>query len=159
MRELEAISPYPGDRPLTRERIVIARKWPWYYDEFSAFRNNSTYYLGATRPAPDYNAEDIDALGVGSLYTLDKVIDEFLAVDFKTIREFPIPVVMFMGRHDYTTPSAPTAEWLAKVKAPYKEAVWLEHSANMIPWEEPGKTLVSLLKYVRPLAQGPEDRE
>ena len=40
--------------------------------------------------------------------------------------------------------------WLAQVRAPYKQGVWFEHSAHMIPWEEPGKTLVSLLEYVRP---------
>ena len=42
------------------------------------------------------------------------------------------------------------APWLAQVRAPYKQGVWFEHSAHMIPWEEPGKTLVSLLEYVRP---------
>lgn len=152
VREIEAISPYPGDRPLTRERIVIARKWPQYYGGLSAFRDTSTYYFGAARLSPDYSTEDRDALGAGSLYTLGKVIDEFLAVDFKPVREFPIPVLMFMGRHDYTTPSAPTAAWLDRVEAPYKCGVWFEHSAHMIPWEEPGKTLISLLQYARPLA-------
>jgi hypothetical protein len=29
----------------------------------------------------------------------------------------------------------------------------------MIPWEEPGKTLVSLLKYVRPLAVNTNDTD
>lgn len=73
-------------------------------------------------------------------------------MDFTGVRKFPIPVVMFMGRHDYTTPSAPTAAWLERVDAPSKQGVWFEHSAHMIPWEEPGKTLVNLLRYVRPLA-------
>jgi pimeloyl-ACP methyl ester carboxylesterase len=69
------------------------------------------------------------------------------------VRSFPIPVVLFMGRHDYTTPSAPAAEWLSKVEAPSKQGVWFERSSHMIPWEEPGKVLVSLLQYVRPLAE------
>ena len=66
---------------------------------------------------------------------------------------WPIPVLMFMGRHDYTTPSAPTEEWLRKVDAPYKKAIWFERSAHMIPWEEPGRTVVSLARYVLPLAR------
>ncbi|GAB3750346.1 alpha/beta fold hydrolase [Lysobacter olei] len=155
IREIESISPYPGDKPLTRDRIVMARKWPQHYGGLSAFRSTSTYYFGAARLSPDYSAEDRQALDTGSLFTLDKVIDEFLATDFRTVREFPIPVVMLMGRHDYTTPSAPTAEWLDRVKAPYKQGVWFEHSAHMAPWEEPGKTLVSLLQHVRPLASEP----
>ena len=72
--------------------------------------------------------------------------------DFSGVREFPIPVLMFLGRHDHTTPSAPTAEWLDRVRAPYKRAVWFEHSAHMMPWEEPGRTLQALLEHVRPMA-------
>lgn len=59
---------------------------------------------------------------------------------------------MFLGRHDYTTPPAPTAAWLERVEAPGKRAVWFENAAHMIPWEEPGRTLVNLLQHVRPLA-------
>jgi pimeloyl-ACP methyl ester carboxylesterase len=66
--------------------------------------------------------------------------------------------LMFMGRHDYTTPSQPTAGWLAKVSAPAKQAVWFERSSHMIPWEEPGKMLLSLVQDVRPLAQPNENR-
>jgi alpha-beta hydrolase superfamily lysophospholipase len=63
-----------------------------------------------------------------------------------------MPVVMFIGRHDYTTPSEPTAEWLDKVKAPYKKGVWFEHASHLLQFEEPGKVLVSMLNYVRPFA-------
>jgi hypothetical protein len=42
---------------------------------------------------------------------------------------------------------------MRKVRAPYKRIVWFERSAHMVPWEEPGKLLVSLLTHVRPLAQ------
>ena len=73
-------------------------------------------------------------------------------VDYKGVRSLPIPVFMFMGRHDYTTPSQPTADWLARVSAPAKQGVWFERSSHMIPWEEPGKMLMSLVQYVRPLA-------
>jgi alpha-beta hydrolase superfamily lysophospholipase len=89
----------------------------------------------------------------GSLFTLEKILPEFLDIDFTPVRKFPVPVIMFMGRHDYTTPSQPTADWLDAVRAPYKRAVWFENSAHMIPFEEPGKMLVSLISYVKPLAE------
>lgn len=60
---------------------------------------------------------------------------------------------VFMGRRDYTTPSQPTAEWLERIDAPYKHGVWFERSAHMLPWEELGRFLVSLVEQVRPLAQ------
>lgn len=151
--ELESIAPYPGDQPITRERIIIARKWAQFYGGLSAYRDGEAkYYFGASLLSPAYGCEAARAIDQGSLFTLGRILPEFLHVDFKDVHEFPIPIVMFMGRHDYTTPSAPTAAWLEQVDAPYKQGVWFEHSAHMIPWEEPGKTLVSLLKYVRPLA-------
>lgn len=152
--EIESIMPYPGDEPITRERIVIARKWPQHYGGMAAWRDGTNlWFYGAARLSPDYDADDRAALNAGSLFTLGRLLDEFVQVDFKPVREFPIPVVMLMGRHDYTTPSQPTADWLERVEAPYKRAVWFERSAHMMPWEEPGRFLVSLLEHVRPLAQ------
>ena len=151
--ELESIAPYPGDQPITRERIIIARKWPQQYGGMTAYRDaEAKYYYGASLLSPEYDCEDRRAFFDGNVFTLDKVLDEFLQVDFTGVTEFPIPVVMFLGRHDYTTPSEPTAQWLDAVQAPYKRAVWFEHASHMIPWEEPGRTLVNLLEHVRPLA-------
>ena len=158
VREMEAIGPYPGDEPITRERIIIARKWPQFYGGLTAFRDESMYFYRAPRLSPDYNDCDRAAVNQGNVFSLGRLLPEFLEVDYTGVRTFPIPVVMFMGRHDYTTPSAPTAAWLDQVQAPYKRAVWFERSAHMMPWEEPGKTLVSLLEHVRPLAvDGKED--
>lgn len=153
LREMTSLLPYPGDAPLTRERIVLARKWPQHYGGMTAYRDEqATWFFGAARLSPEYDAGDRAALDAGSQFTLGAVLDEFVQVDFKPVRTFPVPVVMFMGRHDYTTPSEPTAQWLAHVQAPYKRAVWFENAAHMIPWEQPGHTLVALLEHVRPLA-------
>jgi pimeloyl-ACP methyl ester carboxylesterase len=153
LKELASIAPYPGDQPITRERIIVARKWAQFYGGMSAFRDTSTYYFDASLLSPDYGKDDVCAIDKGSLLTLGAILPEFLDVDFNHVQSFPIPVVMFMGRHDYTTPTEQTSVWLARVKAPYKQGVWFEHSAHMIPWEEPGKMLVSLLNYVRGFAE------
>lgn len=152
VKELKSISPYPGNQPITRERIIIARKWPQYYGGLTAFRNNSRYYFQAPLLFSEYSEKDLDALGKGSLFTLKRLLPEFLNVDFKGVKSFPIPVFMLMGRHDYTTPSEPTDTWLKNVKAPVKKGIWFENSAHLIPWEEPGKMLVTLLNEVLPTA-------
>jgi len=154
LQDLQSIAPYPGDQPITRERIVTARKWPQYYGGLSAFRSESTYFFGGPRLSPDYSPDDVKYIDEGNVFTLGRLLPEYVTVDYSRVTRFPIPVVMFLGRHDYTTPTAPTEAWLQQVKAPYKQAVWFERSAHMAPWEEPGKTLVSLLRYVRPLAEG-----
>ncbi len=153
LAELESIAPYPGDKAITRERIIIARKWPQFYGGLSAYRDGGAkYYFDAPLLSPNYDCKSAQAVDQGNIFTLTRILPEFLTVDFKPVLDFSIPVIMLMGRHDYTTPSAPTAAWLQKVKAPFKKAIWFEHSAHMIPWEEPGKMLVSLLENVRPIA-------
>lgn len=152
LKELRSIAPYPGNQPITRERIIIARKWPQYYGGLSAYRDKSSYYFQAPLLSPLYTSQDVAAIDQGSLFTLGRVLPEFLAVDFKPVTSFSIPVFMLMGRHDYTTPSEPTAAWLSKLKAPLKKGIWFENSAHLIPLEEPGKLLVTLLNEVRPLA-------
>jgi len=151
--ELESIEPYPGDQPITRDRIITARKWAQFYGGLSAYRDGGAkYFFNAPLLSPDYDCKAMNAIDQGNVFSLEKILPEFLNVDFTAVRKFPIPVIMFLGRHDYTTPSAPTAAWLKRVRAPYKHEVWFENSAHMIPWEEPGKMLVSLLRYVKPLS-------
>ncbi|HET6739149.1 MAG TPA: hypothetical protein VFH76_09450, partial [Kribbella sp.] len=99
--------------------------------------------------SPDYTVEETETLGDGNQFTLGRVLDEMLATDFTGVKQFPIPVVQLLGRHDYTTPAQPTADWIDAVEAPYKQAVWFEHSAHLAPWEEPGKFLVSLLAHLQ----------
>jgi pimeloyl-ACP methyl ester carboxylesterase len=152
VRELESIAPYPGDRPLTRERIGQQRKWAQHYGGLSAYREASGYYFDAPKLSPDYDRADREAIDQGSLLTLSRVLPEWTQVDFKPVTEVAFPVFMFMGRHDYTTPSEQAARWIAAVRAPAKRAVWFEHSAHLAPIEEPGKVLVALVEHVRPLA-------
>ncbi len=152
LAELKSIAPYPGNKPITRERIIIARKWPQYYGGLTAFRNESFYFFNAPFLSPEYTDKDVEAISKGSLFTLGRILPEFLEVDFKSIKKFPIPVFMFMGRHDYTTPTEPTDIWLKNVTAPLKKEIWFENSAHLIPWEEPGKMLITLVKYVRPIS-------
>jgi pimeloyl-ACP methyl ester carboxylesterase len=151
LEELASIAPYPGDEPLTRERIIIARKWAQYRGGLSAYRDDSPYFFGAPLLSPEYTVEEGETIGEGNQFTLGRVLDEMLEVDYTGVTEFPIPVLMFLGRHDYTTPAEPSAAWIEAVQAPYKQAIWFEHSAHLAPWEEPGKFLVSLLNHVRPL--------
>ncbi len=153
IQEMKSIAPYPGNKPVTRERIIIARKWPQYYGGLAAYRQEPQYYYSAPYLSPEYAPEEVPAIDLGSMFTLGRLLDEFLATDFNGVKEFPIPVLMFMGRHDYTTPSAPTDRWLKAVKAPYKKGIWFEHSSHLLPIEEPGKLLLSFVQYVRPLVK------
>jgi len=152
LNELKSIAPYPGDQPITREKIIIARKWAQYYGGLSAYRQHSRYFFAGPFISPEYSFDDVDAIDNGNLFTLGKILPEFLEVDLKGVKSFPIPVFMFMGRHDYTTPNEPTEAWLKAVKAPIKKGIWFENASHLVMFEEPGKLLFSLVNEVRPLA-------
>lgn len=62
-------------------------------------------------------------------------------------------MILFLGRHDYNLSATVAAEWFAGVKAPSKQLVWFEQSAHELMAEEPGKTLLSLVRHVRPIAE------
>ncbi|HLM52147.1 MAG TPA: hypothetical protein VK325_00795 [Pseudoxanthomonas sp.] len=80
VRERESIAPYPGDKPITREGIVIARKWPQFYGGLGAYRQDSKYFFRGPRLPPDYADADRCAIDAGSLLTLGQLLDEFLQV-------------------------------------------------------------------------------
>lgn len=150
--ELEALAPYPGDEPLDRDRIGMQRKWSIHYGGLSAYRDNADQYFASQRLSPDYSEADRRAIHDGSMLTLDRIMAEWNAVDYRGVRKVGAPVLMFMGRHDWTTPSRQAADWVAAVEAPAKGAVWFEHSAHLAPLEEPGRVLLALVDQVRPFA-------
>ncbi|NYZ64153.1 alpha/beta hydrolase [Luteimonas deserti] len=151
VRELETLAPYPGT-DLRGGRIDAQRKWVIRYGGHSAYRPDSDYYFRAQRLSPEYTPEDHRAIAAGSALTLDRILAQWDTVDFRGVRRVGAPVVMLLGRHDYTTPSQPVADWLAAVDAPAAHAAWFEHSAHFAPIEEPGRTLLTLVRRVRPFA-------
>src|SRR3546814_21182663 len=85
----------------------------------TAYRDGSAkYFFGAPLLSHEYDAADVKAIDAGNVFTLGRILPEFLEVDYKPVREFPIPGVMFMGRPEYTPPHQPPADWLAGVDAP-----------------------------------------
>jgi pimeloyl-ACP methyl ester carboxylesterase len=152
LREMQSIEPYPGDSAITRDRLVIARKWPQFYGGMTAFRHDSKYYFNGGELSPTYSPSDLDAVDDGSKFTVDRVINSVLTADLNDIRELKIPILMLYGRHDYTTPTEPVVAWMARLHAPIKKSVWFENSAHMMFWEEPGKLLLTLVQEALPLA-------
>lgn len=153
LAELATIAPYPGTMPVTRERIIVARKWAQHYGGLSAYRDSSWYYFNAPELSPDYDAAAVAAIDKGNLLSLGALLPQMLKVNFDAVTRFPIPVFMFLGRHDYSTPSQPVAAWMERLQAPSKQVVWFERSSHLMQYEEPGKLLLSLVQLVRPLAR------
>ncbi len=107
----------------------------------------------ALSPAPEYSDAEVAGVWKGNDFSMEHLLSEVLTLDMSQAREFKVPVFLFLGRHDHNVSSEVAAEWFASVKAPKKQLFWFEQSAHEVMNEEPGKTLVTLVQAVRPIAE------
>jgi proline iminopeptidase len=143
---LEALRPYPGDGPLSVEHTAVERNWNIHYGGLVAYRPDAEWYFHLGRLSPLYTPADRQAWDHGSEVTMKAVWPALADISFKHVSHLAVPVFFFIGRHDYTTPGPIAAEWIARVKAPHKRAIWFEHSAHLPFIEEPGRMLQALLE-------------
>jgi pimeloyl-ACP methyl ester carboxylesterase len=148
--ELEKLQPYPGG--FEHDRIDGERKWAVHYGGLFWRHSDGQFYFDAARLSPDYTPADRKTWGDGSDFTIRIVEPEVGKVDFARLGRIDCPVILFEGRHDELVPSAITAAWFDRLRAPAKNLVWFENSAHMMMVEEPGHTLDALIHVVRPLA-------
>ena len=151
LAELEALAPYPGD--LTPERLAAQRAWVQRYGGLAAYRDNAEFFLKAARLSPDYDLEDRQAIDAGGEASITTLLPTLMQVDFRSVTQTPFPVVLFVGRHDLTTPPEVSEAWFEALTAPSKTIVWFENSGHLAPHEEPGHFLLALIEDVLPLAQ------
>lgn len=153
VRELESLRPYPGPGPFDVARITTQRRWSVHYGALAAGRRDANFYFRAARLSPEYGPADRQAWNEGSAFSMRVLFPQLADLSYANVREVRTPVFMFLGRHDYTTPSPLAAEWLTRVRAPRKAVVWFEHSAHLPMLEEPGRTFAALLEHVLPLTR------
>jgi pimeloyl-ACP methyl ester carboxylesterase len=123
------------------------------YGGLSAGRENLDYYFALVKFSPEYSEQDRQAIDKGSELSLPALLPELVNFNFSNTTQFGCPILMFEGRHDYTTPSAIVEKWLQRVQAPGKKLVWFESSAHMMMVEEPGRMLIHLVQDALPYAQ------
>jgi pimeloyl-ACP methyl ester carboxylesterase len=118
-----------------------------------AYRRDNSAESALVWLSPDYRDEEIRRVWEGNKFATPYLLPALLTLDLTSIREIDVPVILLLGRHDATMNSDIAAAWLDTVEAPEKRLVWFEHSAHMPMTEEPGKFLVALVRYARPIAE------
>ncbi|WP_232820855.1 alpha/beta hydrolase [Dyella sp. C11] len=151
--ELEAIAPYPGNAPLTPERVGVRSKWEMYYGGLAWGRKDFQFDGDAMHLSPDYDQGDLEAIDKGSLYSLNHLLGALVTTDFDHVTHFGCPVLVYVGAHDYTTPYEVAEKWFGDIQAPSKRLVVFADSAHMMMQEQPGRFLVHLVNDALPLAQ------
>jgi len=150
---LKALGTYPNpSRPVTLQEIGVVRQWSSNYGGLTFNRDGFNYDADAWQLAPEYDDEDISAIGKGSKLSLDHLLPLLMNYRFADGMAFDCPVFLFEGRHDETVPDTIAADWFKTIKAPAKELVWFEDSAHMVMQEQPGRFLDHLVHDARPYA-------
>jgi proline iminopeptidase len=154
VHQLEAIAPYfsPG-HPSSLKDIDTQRKWLDLYGGVMAHRDGNSPESDLARLSPDYTDEEISRIWEGNGFSEQYLLAQVLSLNLTDTRKLDCPLIIFGGRYDVNLNSDVAAEWFARVDAPSKQFVWFENSAHLPMTEEPGKFLISLVRYARPIAE------
>lgn len=154
VEELRSIAPYAhGNAPVALASLFKQRRWLNHYGGMVHNRKGGDAEAAAIGLAPEYSDAELAGVWKGNDFSTEHLLAEVLTLDMTTVREFRTPVFLFLGRHDHNVSSEVAAAWFESVQAPRKQLVWFEHSAHEVMNEEPGKTLVTLVQDVRPIAE------
>jgi len=154
IRDLNSIAPYAvGKTPVPVKAILLQRKWLNVFGGAAYKRPDASFEGAAVKLSPEYTDEDVRQVWKAQDLSVERLLAAVLTVDLTHVKRLKTPLILFLGRHDYNLSATVAAEWFAGVKAPSKQLVWFEQSAHEMLAEEPGKALLSLVRYARPIAE------
>jgi proline iminopeptidase len=151
--QLQAIAPYsiPG-KPVVLNDVMVEHRWVDFFGGVMAYRTSQEDESHAGRLSPDYTDAQARHIYDGNSFSEHYLLADVLNVDLSHETNLKCPLLLFEGRHDFTVNSDVAHEWFERVEAPQKQFIWFEHSAHEPTTEEPGKFLLSLVQYARPIA-------
>jgi pimeloyl-ACP methyl ester carboxylesterase len=155
IRTLEGLQPYPDpvDGEAGPELDVLQRIQTRYGFTLSRRRRRlvTPWLLSHALRSPEYSLREVACSLREKRSRLPRLyadLGEFDAANYGT--DFPMPLFLLLGRHDWQTPSTVAAEWFETVAAPQKSVVWFEESAHSPISDEPQRFAEALRSVVRP---------
>jgi proline iminopeptidase len=97
---------------------------------------------------------DLWKFGAGNRFSLEALRPQYAHLDLRSLREFGVPVVFMLGRHDWHVPSVLAADYFEMIDAPCKRLVWFEEAAHNPPFEQPERFLRAMVDVVLPMIEG-----
>jgi proline iminopeptidase len=153
LAELNAIAPYPkpGVTPGVTD-IATTHKWSDFYGGVMAYRHDQEDEGRAGQLSPDYKDAEAPHIFDGNEFSEAALLPFTMTIDFSDVTRLACPIILLEGRHDRTTNAELAYAWFQKLAAPAKTFVWFDNSAHEPESEEPGKFLLSLVRYALPKA-------
>jgi pimeloyl-ACP methyl ester carboxylesterase len=145
--DLERVGPPPYK---SGEGFGIQRKWSNRFEGADEFIFGT---IGLTLVAPGSSVRDLNDSGDGQQLSAERLVPQTAGLKPKDLGlEFSIPVFVFQGAEDFTTPTALAREYVASLKAPTREFVPIAGGGHFAVFMRSGQFLGELVKRVRPLA-------
>ncbi len=113
-------------------------------------------FIGSYLRTTEYRGFSIFSYFKAERFCLRALWPELAKVDLsRDAATFGTPVFLFLGRHDWNTPSSLAEAWLSSITAPSKRILWFEDSAHCPSFEEPDKFMAGLarISHNEPLSE------
>jgi pimeloyl-ACP methyl ester carboxylesterase len=149
IEELRSIGPppYPDIRG-----YVVQHKWASRYEHAELIL---PAMLGAELTAPGYSFADIEAQNAGMALSDQQLTAQILKLDSKGLGgRFAVPVFVFQGAQDFTSPTELARDFVASIDAPHKEFVAIPGEGHYAVFLKSDEFLRLLVTHVRRLSTG-----
>jgi pimeloyl-ACP methyl ester carboxylesterase len=132
------------------EGYGVQRKWANAFEGADQFLYAT---LGLALVAPGNTVQDINDSGEGQVLSADRLVPQTRSMGPKELGlQFSIPMLIFQGSEDFTTPTALARQYEESIKAPQKAFVTINGGGHFAVFMHSDQFLNELVARVRPLA-------
>jgi hypothetical protein len=111
--------------------------------------------IGLALVAPGNSIQDLTEVGDGEILSVEHLIPQIKSMGPKELgQEFSIPIFVFQGAEDCTSPTVLVRSYFDSIKAPRKEFVPIARGGHFAVFMKSDEFLRLLVDKVRPLATG-----
>lgn len=141
--------PYPSG-----EGFGVQRRWSNAFEHADQFLYST---LGLALVSPGNSVEDINDSGDGQLFSGEHLVPQSKSLiktpkDLGLGLEFSIPMFVFQGAEDFTTPTELAREYVAMIQAPQKAFVPIKGGGHFAVFMKSDEFLEEMIKRVLPIA-------
>jgi pimeloyl-ACP methyl ester carboxylesterase len=130
----------------------VQHKWANAFEGADEFLYGT---IGLTLMAPGNSVQDINDSVEGQMLSANRLVPQTKSIGPADLGlEFSIPIFVFQGEQDFTTPTALAQHYLESIKAPRKAFVPISGGGHFAVFMRSDQFLQELVSRVRPLALG-----
>ena len=150
--ELSRVGPPPYASHAPGGGYGVQRKWANAFEGADEFLYGT---IGLTLVAPGNSVQDINDSAEGQILSGDRLVPQTKSIGPAELgMEFSIPIFVFQGEEDFTTPTALAEHYLESIKAPRKAFVRISGAGHFAVFMRSDQFLQELVARARPLAVG-----